>query len=78
MKLAPGNPVEKTRYKQKFGGFTWEIDVFEGENSGLVLAEVELENESDEVEVPEWAGKEVSHDNRFFNFYLSEHPYSTW
>ncbi len=71
-------PVEKKRFKEKHGGLTWEIDVFEGLNHGLVLAEVELSTENQEVQIPYWAEKEVSGDARYFNSYLSSEPYSRW
>lgn len=73
-----GFVVEKTRYRREFAGRTWEIDVFHGENEGLVTAEVELESEDDEVELPPWVGAEVSHDMRYRVAYLSEHPYRSW
>lgn len=78
MKLSLDNPIEKTRYKEKIGGLTWEIDIFHGINDGLCLAEVELEDENQAVEIPEWTTEEVSHDKRYFNAWLSQHPYSTW
>jgi len=78
MKMAKKHPVEKTRFKQKYGGFTWEVDIFHGENKGLVLAEIELENEGQEFEKPDWVDEEVSGDKRYFNVYLSQHPYKTW
>jgi len=70
--------VEKTRYKIEHGGKTWDVDVFHGENEGLVTAEVELASENEEVELPDWAGCEVSHDHRYRVAYLSEHPWSKW
>ena len=78
LKMIEAFPVEKTRYIEKRGDFTWEIDVFEGKNKGLVLAEVELENENQQPELPEWVTKEVSEDERYFNYYLSKNPFSTW
>ena len=71
-------PVEKTRYLQEFEGKVWEIDVFETANKGLVLAEVELQDEKEQIVLPEWVAKEVSHDKRYFNAWLARHPYSTW
>ena len=73
-----GFVVEKTRYRRAHGGRTWEVDVFHGENDGLVIAEVELESEEDEVEPPEWVGDDVSHDTRYRVSHLSRHPYRTW
>jgi len=70
--------VSKTRYHVVVGGHTWEIDVFDGANAGLVLAEVEIESEESAIEVPEWAGREVSGDERYLNTYLAQHPFTTW
>ena len=70
--------LEKTRYREPFGGRTWEIDVFEGENAGLVVAEVELSSSTDKLELPPWVGKEVSDDPRYFNSNLTQHPYTRW
>ncbi|MFC1823365.1 CYTH domain-containing protein [Thermodesulfobacteriota bacterium] len=70
--------IEKKRYKLEYLGLTWEIDEFEGENDGLILAEVELENENQKVPLPEWIGDEVSHDSRYTNAGLVNHPYKTW
>lgn len=70
--------IDKHRYTEDVGGRTWEIDVFHGDNAGLVLAEVELASETDVVEVPPWAVREVSDDPRYFNANLIEAPYSTW
>jgi CYTH domain-containing protein len=70
--------VEKTRRRQKFGGKVWEIDVFHGENDGLILAEVELLAEDERVELPLWAGSEVSDDPRYFNANLAKNPFKNW
>lgn len=70
--------IEKTRYKVDFGGFVWEIDEFSGENSGLILAEVELEREDQPFERPPWLGEEVSDDPRYYNARLVQHPFSRW
>jgi len=71
-------PIEKTRYLVRYGEHVWEIDVFAGENAGLVLAEVELKHEDERFEHPVWVGKEVSEDERYYNAYLAEHPYRHW
>ena len=71
-------PVEKTRFYQVIDDITWEIDVFEGENTGLILAEVELENEFQKIEIPDWIDKEVSNDIRYYNSWLARNPYSKW
>jgi adenylate cyclase len=78
MGLCGGGIVSKTRHRIEHAGHTWEIDVFEGENAGLVLAEVELDSEDEAVELPGWAGEEVSTDPRYRNTYLSQHPHRTW
>ena len=70
--------VEKTRYKEVIGGFTWEIDVFHGDNDGLVVAEVEVPSEATKFEMPRWAGVEVSSDPRYFNSNLAVNPYKNW
>jgi adenylate cyclase len=72
------HPIEKTRYTEKHAGHNWEIDFFDGENSGLLLAEIELESEEQEFELPEWTLEEVTHDLRYYNSYLSKHPFSKW
>lgn len=73
-----GNPVEKTRYFIQHAGMQWELDVFAGANEGLVMAEIELDAEDQNIDLPEWAGEEVSGDTRFYNAYLAEYPFSTW
>ncbi|MDB9538716.1 CYTH domain-containing protein [Anabaenopsis tanganyikae CS-531] len=70
--------IEKIRYKVEWGGLTWEIDEFDGLNKGLILAEVELNDANQEIELPPWIGEEVSHDHRYFNSYLVKHPFSQW
>ena len=70
--------IEKTRFIVAHEGHDWEIDVFEGDNSGLVVAEIELEAADDEFELPSWAGEDVSGDIRYYNHRLVEHPYSQW
>jgi CYTH domain-containing protein len=54
------------------------VDVFEGANTGLVVAEIELESESEEFSLPDWIGKEISADKRYYNAALTHAPYSTW
>ncbi|HCF26973.1 MAG TPA: adenylate cyclase [Cyanobacteria bacterium UBA11049] len=70
--------IEKTRYKIEFGGLLWEIDEFAGENQGLIVAEVELTDENQVIELPDWIDKEVSDDPRYYNVNLAQHPYSQW
>ncbi len=70
--------IEKTRYKVEAGGFVWEIDVFLGENQGLIVAEVELESEDQKFLKPDWVGEEVTGDPRYFNSNLIKNPYTKW
>jgi len=71
-------PVEKTRYEYMFAGKLWEIDVFEGANKGLIVAEIELESETETFEKPNWILEEVSTDEKYYNFNLSMKPFSRW
>lgn len=70
--------IEKRRYKIDANGLTWEVDEFLGENKGLVLAEVELEDEQQTVEKPSWVGPEVTDDPKYFNANLVQCPYRKW
>ncbi len=70
--------IEKTRYKIPFGGLVFEVDEFFGENAGLTVAEVELQDEMQKVDLPDWIGAEVSGDPRYFNSNLIRHPYTKW
>lgn len=70
--------IEKTRFLIEFAGMNWEVDVFEGENKGLILAEVELESENQKFEKPEWLAKEVTEDTRYLNVNLLKNPISLW
>lgn len=70
--------IDKIRYREWWRGHLWEVDVFDGENFGLVVAEVELKSADESVDLPPWAGREVSADPRYTNASLSRHPYSRW
>jgi adenylate cyclase len=70
--------IEKTRYYISYAGKLWEVDVFSGDNSGLIVAEIELQHEDEPFEKPEWILDEVSHDSRYYNSSLSVNPYSSW
>ncbi len=70
--------IDKTRFRIPFGGHEWEIDVFHGDNKGLVVAEVELADEAVSPELPPWIGVEVSSDARYFNSCLAVTPYAKW
>jgi len=70
--------IEKTRHLVKVGLHTWEIDEFEGENAGLIVAEIELSQENESFEIPHWIGEEVTSDIRYYNNQLTKNPYSSW
>ncbi len=76
--LAEQPIIEKIRYKIADENLVWEIDEFLGVNKGLVVAEIELQNENQEFNKPEWVGEEVSGDPRYFNSNLVSNPYSSW
>ena len=76
--MSRGVIVEKIRYHIEVDGFTWDVDEFLGENSGLVLAEVELEDENQVPVFPDWLGQEVTGDVRYYNAYLAGNPFSGW
>ncbi|MET3117203.1 adenylate cyclase [Undibacterium sp. GrIS 1.8] len=70
--------IEKYRYRILYQGLTWEVDEFLGDNAGLIVAEVELESESQAFSRPAWLGEEVSHDHRYANANLLKHPFCQW
>lgn len=70
--------IEKTRHFVTNDTNIWEIDEFEGENEGLVVAEIELSEEGQSFSKPDWLGEEVTHDLRYYNNNLAIHPYSEW
>jgi len=76
--VAVGPLVEKTRHLVPYGGMTWEVDEFHGDNSGLVVAELELDREDQAFARPPWAGAEVTHLPRYYNVSLVNHPYRQW
>lgn len=73
-----GDRIEKTRYEIAFGSHTWELDIFEGLNKGLVIAEIELQNENEQFDLPEWVTDEVSDDMRYYNINLMKNPFTRW
>ena len=76
LELRDGLLLSKVRHEVRGNdGLTWEIDVFEGENTGLVIAEVELIREHQSVMLPPWIGREVTHEERYYNSRLAHHPY---
>jgi CYTH domain-containing protein len=70
--------IEKTRYRIPHVGHVWEIDVFHGDNDGLVVAEVELRSADESFQRPSWVGEEVTDDPRYYNANLVKHPFSRW
>lgn len=70
--------IEKTRYKIPVEGHVWEVDVFAGDNDGLVVAEIELNSEDETFTKPDWLGAEVSGDPRYYNSNLIDQPFSHW
>jgi len=70
--------IEKIRYEIQVGEHLFEVDEFLGENEGLVIAEVELQSESEIFEKPSWLGIEVTQDHRYYNSYLSQNPFTSW
>ncbi|MEO5715273.1 MAG: CYTH domain-containing protein [Luteolibacter sp.] len=76
--MCPPSVIDKTRHEIRHGGHVWEVDVFHGENDGLVVAEVELSDENETPEMPAWLGTEVSDDARYFNSHLARHPFMRW
>jgi CYTH domain-containing protein len=78
LQLCEPNLIEKKRYLVKIGNFVFEVDEFLAENEGLVLAEVELESEDQEFTKPNWLGREVTGDVRYYNSLLAKTPYRNW
>lgn len=76
--LCESGLIDKTRYIVPYGDHTFEVDVFHGDNEGLVIAEVELGSEDEEFQRPAWLGKEVTGDRRYYNSMLIRHPYKMW
>ena len=70
--------IEKVRHIVPYGNLNWEVDVFSGENQGLVVAEIELPDESHQIELPSWIGPEVTGQDRYYNGTLAQHPYRSW
>lgn len=77
LKLCP-NVLDKTRHLIEFGGFTWEVDEFHGDNTGLIVAELELPAVETPFAKPDWLGKEVTGEVRYYNSMLSQTPYCQW
>jgi adenylate cyclase len=78
LELRDGSIISKTRHIVRNGGLNWEVDVFDGDNTGLVIAEIELDRADRIIELPHWLGEEVTDDRRFYNADLAKHPFSSW
>ncbi|MEA1953672.1 MAG: CYTH domain-containing protein [Campylobacterota bacterium] len=70
--------IEKTRYLIAYEKHTWELDIFDGDNRGLIVAEIELKNENESFKKPKWIKEEVSYDKRYRNSELLKTPFNTW
>ena len=78
MKLCLPGLIDKVRHYVKAGIHVWEVDVFHGENEGLIVAEIELESEEESFELPSWVGQEVSGDAKYYNSMLAKRPFLEW
>ena len=78
LKLCVGGLINKTRHYVTHAGFLWEVDVFEGENTGLIVAEIELPTADTLFEKPDWAGADVTDALRYYNLALAERPFAQW
>ncbi len=76
--LCEGPLIEKTRHVLTHAGMAWELDVFAGDNAGLVVAEIELQREDEPFEKPAWAGADVTDQSRYYNLVLAARPYAQW
>jgi adenylate cyclase len=76
--LCEKGAIDKIRYEIKAGNHVFEVDEFFGDNAGLVIAEIELNDENEAYDRPAWLGQEVTGDKRFYNSYLSNNPYLSW
>ena len=70
--------IDKIRHEVQVGKHVFEVDVFSGDNEGLIVAEIELEDENEAFEKPSWLGEEVTNDHRYYNVYLAQHPFASW
>lgn len=78
LSICESGKIEKLRYFVKEGRHTFEVDHFTGENQGLVLAEIELQEENESFEKPAWLGEEVTGQVEYYNSYLSKYPFGNW
>ncbi|MFY8188386.1 MAG: CYTH domain-containing protein [Flavobacterium sp.] len=78
LQLCEPGLIDKFRYEVKVGNHLYEVDVFLGENEGLIIAEIELASEDETFEKPDWLGLEVTGDERYYNAFLSKMPFKSW
>ena len=78
IRMSPYPIIEKTRYIVEYEGKTWEVDKFHADNDGLTVAEIELDEENEEFQLPSWLGEEVTADYRYLNSNLARNPFSSW
>lgn len=78
IELRQGGVLQKTRFHARHAGRIWEVDVYAGENAGLVTAEIELASDDDAVELPPWIGDEVTGTAAYYSARLARHPYGAW
>ena len=76
--LCEKGSIDKNRFEVPVGNHVYEVDEFYGENEGLVMAEIELESETESFEKPDWIGEEVTNDKRYYNSFLSKNPFRSW
>lgn len=76
--LCEKGTIDKIRYNVIFENHLFEVDVFQGENEGLIVAEIELQSENETFSKPNWLGNEVTSDERYYNSFLSNHPFKSW
>jgi adenylate cyclase len=70
--------IDKVRYEVKADSHIYEVDIFSGENEGLIIAEIELQSENEAFSKPKWLGAEVTNDEKYYNAYISKHPFKEW
>ncbi|MDV7137795.1 CYTH domain-containing protein [Maribacter sp. TH_r10] len=78
LQLCEPSVIDKTRYEIPMGKYLFEVDEFHGDNEGLIIAEIELDNENDFFERPDWLGEEVTGDIKYYNSQLSKNPFTGW
>ncbi len=78
LKICEPGIIDKIRYEVKVGNHIFEVDAFNGDNEGLIIAEIELENENDNYEKPDWLGTEVTGNIKYYNSQISKHPFKLW